>query len=173
MLPKAVLQQEHFFEKELHEPPAFSRIFLSDGELSGAIVAQRYGLRDTGTSRTHSKRPSQRHLAPLVLASIVSLVTILTLVAVCHVPNKRETHGGLTRRDLSGHEAELSGILDQCLELTEELGIPQTNEVFGGRNLEVDPARRIAQLATMLSDSAIRFQQEKGFNQVAPSNNVS
>ncbi|CDI75087.1 hypothetical protein, conserved [Eimeria praecox] len=172
MLPKIFPEQKQILEKEEYGPSAQPIIFPNDTQLSEVTGAHHNGLRGTGTHKAQPRRPSRRHLGELVLASVISLVMTLALLALCHTPYKRDSLAGMTRRGLSWREAELSVILDECLELREELGISQRISAFD-ENLEGDPAARIARLAAMLSDSAAMFQQAEGFKHTAPPNNVS
>ncbi|CDJ50346.1 hypothetical protein, conserved [Eimeria brunetti] len=92
----------------------------------------------------------------------------MAVLIQCHSSHKKGTPSRPIHRVLSWREAELSSILEDCLDLSEELGFPQSFEQLSD-SLATDPERKIAEFATMLAESAAAFQNEGGFKRAAPS----
>ncbi|CDJ36225.1 LOW QUALITY PROTEIN: uncharacterized protein EMH_0070820 [Eimeria mitis] len=90
------------------------------------------------------------------LASILSLVTILAVLALCRTSQRRLDSGGAVRRSLSDTEddREQSEIVEQCLDLEQELGLPVAASAYGEEASEAT-----SRIVAMLYDSAAAFEQ--------------
>ncbi|CDI83028.1 hypothetical protein EAH_00032290, partial [Eimeria acervulina] len=86
---------------------------------------------------------------------IVSLVTLVALLAVCRSIQRRVSHGAATPRNLSdtAEDQERSGILDQCLDLEAEHGIWGAGFEDSG-----DATEAKARLVSMLQVSSAAFE---------------
>ncbi|CDI81649.1 hypothetical protein EAH_00062480 [Eimeria acervulina] len=91
---------------------------------------------------------------------IVSLVTLVALLAVCRSIQRRLNPGAATPRNLAGAEEDQgrSGILEQCLDLEADHGIWGAGFEEGG-----DATEAKARLADFLQKSADAFEQVQIF----------
>ncbi|CDJ27967.1 uncharacterized protein EMH_0036440 [Eimeria mitis] len=96
------------------------------------------------------------------VASILSLVTVSTLLALCRTSQRRLNSGAAVQRRLSDTEDahDRSDLLEQCLDLEQELGLhPAVSEYVE----EASEAK--SRLVAMLYDSAVNFERMRA---VAP-----
>ncbi|CDI88031.1 hypothetical protein, conserved [Eimeria praecox] len=100
--------------------------------------------------------PHRRKVLVGAVASILSLATILAVLAVCRTIQRRVNSAAAVRRNLSGIEDDetRSDILEKCLDMEEERGLgPATSD----HSEDANEAK--ARLVAMLHESAADFER--------------
>ncbi|CDJ67616.1 hypothetical protein, conserved [Eimeria necatrix] len=122
------------------------------------IVAQDDGqLLGRLQRRLRQRRPGDCLHFPATLASVISVVVILTWLALCKGSQTMRNSSGPVQRSLAEVDnAELSALLDQCVEMEEDLGILTYAPSMSG-----EPANNKARLAMMLHESAEAFTRSR------------
>ncbi|CDJ38773.1 hypothetical protein, conserved [Eimeria tenella] len=107
--------------------------------------------------RLRQRRPGGCLHFPATLASVISLVVILAWLALCKGSQTMRNSSGPVQRSLAEVDnAELSALLDQCVEMEEDLGILTYAPSMTG-----EPANSKARLVMMLHESAEAFTRSR------------
>ncbi|CDI83029.1 hypothetical protein, conserved [Eimeria acervulina] len=148
--------RRHFFEEGVLEEHTPASAFHTPGEAEdpgnpvGASFEDYLRLKPVGKLR---RTPHHRRLVTVALISIVSLMAVASLIALCYTHHNRTNTAGLVKRSLSdlGDEEELSVILEQCVELEEELGFSGTALFTSEQGVDV----------SLIYNSAANFEEAR------------